>query len=726
VSEQQLQHQIERLYRRVMMMVAPVQITTTDDTGLIQKAQIGVKSTPELMDGVPILEQYGFHANMPPKTDALALFGNGLRANPIVVGTNNQASRPKNFKPGEVAVFTNEGDTLKFARQQAVSLSAGNSYTLNTKQSTTNAQDGVQVNTPQVTVKGKVDASEGFFQNGQPITGGSGSEGPPGPAGPQGPQGPAGPQGPVGPGYEATSATSITIGAGAHTLTTQAGLAYTVGARARAASNNTPANFFEGLVTAYSGTSLTINADITNGNGQIAADWDINLAGQQGNVGPAGAQGIEGATGSQGPQGDTGPAGAPGATGPAGPQGNTGATGSQGPQGPAGADSTVPGPQGDTGPQGPRGNTGAPGATGPQGPAGADSTVPGPAGPTGATGSQGPAGPTGATGADSTVPGPAGPTGPTGATGSQGPAGPTGATGPQGPAASYQTGPGLHINTGTTPPTIDVVTPYLALSGGTLTGFLNGTGGSFSSNFAVGGTLNVTGNTTMGVLTLSGALAANAGINFAGNLTGSMTASNTYSAAFIAGNGFWYYGNDTGGTARTCIGISTDNNCYVNNTDRNLYLRCQNTYFQSLYSGTVYSWTLGAYNFYPGTTNQYNCGYPGNDWTGVYSYAFNNASDIKHKADIADLPDCLPYLTALKPQTYKFTNGREEDQGVTHWGFVAQDVEAAIGGGNDFGGHHVEAESGEQSIAYHELTAVLWKACQEMAARIEQLEARIP
>ena len=46
-------------------------------------------------------------------------------------------------------------------------------------------------------------------------------------------------------------------------FTTQSGLAYTVGARARAASNAAPTNYMEGLVTSYSGTMLVINVDTT-------------------------------------------------------------------------------------------------------------------------------------------------------------------------------------------------------------------------------------------------------------------------------------------------------------------------------------------------------------------------------------------------------------------------------------------------------------------------------
>ena len=154
-------------------------------------------------------------------------------------------------------------------------------------------------------------------------TGTTGSTGPPGSTGATGPPGttgatgPTGPTGATGPGYAATSTTSLAIGAGSQTFATQAGLAYSIGARARASSSGAPTAWMEGAVTAYSGTTLTINVDLTGGSG-THADWNINLAGQQGQ------QGVTGSTGPAGPTGSTG------STGPAGPTGPTGSTGAAG------------------------------------------------------------------------------------------------------------------------------------------------------------------------------------------------------------------------------------------------------------------------------------------------------------------------------------------------------------------------------------------------------------
>lgn len=110
-----------------------------------------------------------------------------------------------------------------------------------------------------------------------------------------------GPAGGDGPGYLATSVTSLTIGTGSKSFTTQEGLAYTAGARVRTSSEADTSNWMEGLCTSYSGTSLVVNVTLTDGSG-THSDWNINLAGEPGDGG-----------GDPGPQGEQGEPGPPGA-----------------------------------------------------------------------------------------------------------------------------------------------------------------------------------------------------------------------------------------------------------------------------------------------------------------------------------------------------------------------------------------------------------------------------
>jgi hypothetical protein len=87
---------------------------------------------------------------------------------------------------------------------------------------------------------------------------------------------------PEGKSYACTSSTSFTIGTGSKAFTTQSGLAWLPGARARISSlAGGGANYMEGVVTAYTGTTLTVNVSKAAGSG-TDADWQISLAGDPG------------------------------------------------------------------------------------------------------------------------------------------------------------------------------------------------------------------------------------------------------------------------------------------------------------------------------------------------------------------------------------------------------------------------------------------------------------
>jgi hypothetical protein len=126
--------------------------------------------------------------------------------------------------------------------------------------------------------------------------------------------------------------------------------------------------------------------------------------------------------------------------------------------------------------------------------------------------------------------------------------------------------------------------------------------------------------------------------------------------------------------------------------------------------------------FYPTTDNSSYCGAGGAAFYQMQAYSFFTASDIRRKTDIEHLPECLDFVRALNPKRYKFNNSPESDRGVTHWGFVAQDVAEVMGPHEFFGGHDSDASGGNQAISYPELTAVLWKAVQELAAEVAALK----
>jgi len=84
--------------------------------------------------------------------------------------------------------------------------------------------------------------------------------------------------------YGLTSTSSVAIGTGTKTFTTNlnsTNTAFTVGSRVRVAYPPDPSYFMEGNITAFSGTTLTINADVVGGSGTLA-NWSFTSVGSAG------------------------------------------------------------------------------------------------------------------------------------------------------------------------------------------------------------------------------------------------------------------------------------------------------------------------------------------------------------------------------------------------------------------------------------------------------------
>jgi hypothetical protein len=92
--------------------------------------------------------------------------------------------------------------------------------------------------------------------------------------------------GPTGAGYGGTSTTSLAIGTGSKTFTTQSGYAYQAGNYIRASSAADGTNYMEGTITSYTNiggglATLILNVSKVGGSG-TKTDWAFSLAGTPG------------------------------------------------------------------------------------------------------------------------------------------------------------------------------------------------------------------------------------------------------------------------------------------------------------------------------------------------------------------------------------------------------------------------------------------------------------
>lgn len=104
----------------------------------------------EVKDNVEHLEPYGFTACPLAGAEALAGFIGGDRSHGVVIVVADRRFRLQGLKPGEVALYTDEGDFFHFKRGRIIDLET---VTLNVK-----ASDSVNFDTPLIKTNGRIES----------------------------------------------------------------------------------------------------------------------------------------------------------------------------------------------------------------------------------------------------------------------------------------------------------------------------------------------------------------------------------------------------------------------------------------------------------------------------------------------------------------------------------------------------------------------------------------
>ncbi|AKV07925.1 phage assembly protein [Pseudomonas fluorescens NCIMB 11764] len=102
----------------------------------------------ELKDGAEHFEPYGYTSNPLPGAEVLTAFLGGDRSHAIVLVASDRRYRIKELKPGEVVIYTDEGDKVHFKRGRIIDIET---ETLNIKATTS-----VNFDTPTITQTGQI------------------------------------------------------------------------------------------------------------------------------------------------------------------------------------------------------------------------------------------------------------------------------------------------------------------------------------------------------------------------------------------------------------------------------------------------------------------------------------------------------------------------------------------------------------------------------------------
>jgi len=221
--------------RRVMNMVSRGVIAQSDDEPGMQNVQISLLHE-EAKVAVERLQNYGFSSHAPGQSEVIVVFIGGGRDHGVIVGTDDRNSRFTGLAEGEVAIYTDEGDSFVLKRNNNIEINtkhalvkAEEDATIETKDAKITAEQATITGSDKLTLEStnlditapssiarsgqtgvmtltadRLIAFQSPYFSGLPEGTGGGPQGPPGPPGDPGPQGPPGPQGEVGPPGPAT------------------------------------------------------------------------------------------------------------------------------------------------------------------------------------------------------------------------------------------------------------------------------------------------------------------------------------------------------------------------------------------------------------------------------------------------------------------------------------------------------------------------------------------
>ncbi len=124
-------------------------ITLVKAAGHVQLVQMDGLAGEQLQDN-ELFQHYGYTSNPPAGTMAIVLPIGGRTAHGIIVATEHGGYRLKNLASGEVALYSDEGDSIVLRRGRLIEVT--------TQTLRINASDRVEMNTPLVTTTGEIQA----------------------------------------------------------------------------------------------------------------------------------------------------------------------------------------------------------------------------------------------------------------------------------------------------------------------------------------------------------------------------------------------------------------------------------------------------------------------------------------------------------------------------------------------------------------------------------------
>lgn len=142
-------------HRRIMNMVCRGVLAATDDEPGMQLGQISLLHE-EGKVAIERFQNYGFSSNPPAESECAVIFVGGGRDHGIIVATDDRQSRFTGLGAGEVAIYTNEGDSVVLKRGGIVEITTKH-LIVNAEETLTIKTEKLEIEAPEIAIKGDIE-----------------------------------------------------------------------------------------------------------------------------------------------------------------------------------------------------------------------------------------------------------------------------------------------------------------------------------------------------------------------------------------------------------------------------------------------------------------------------------------------------------------------------------------------------------------------------------------
>lgn len=129
----------------------------------------------EMLDGAERPQPYGFSSHPHPGAEVIVGFLSADRSHGVILQCDDRRYRVKSSKPGEVSLYTDEGDRIDLKRDNTIEVTtkhlvvnAEEDVVFNTKEMTINAQTFLAVDTPLIRLRTNGITQEGRVEGETP------------------------------------------------------------------------------------------------------------------------------------------------------------------------------------------------------------------------------------------------------------------------------------------------------------------------------------------------------------------------------------------------------------------------------------------------------------------------------------------------------------------------------------------------------------------------------